>query len=307
MDCIPAGMEMFPAIDEDQFEFIKTVIDDCDYYLLIIAGRYGSLDPQGVSYTEKEYDYAVAKEIPVITLMHANPGSIEFGKTEQTEEGRKKLTKFREKAQSGRLSKEWKTPDDLAGLVSRALHISFKRFPAVGWIRANKAASQDLLNDVNLLRNANDQLKEKLAQLENNLPVVEDIASLDDEFTVHGIATFYSGSGYNPGSETRSWVNKLSWRKIFETVSPYLMQYESDKSVKGLLADNLRTYQRGSACINDQDFQTIKIQLQAYNLIKVECLKNSSGRDYYWSLTQRGRALMVSLRTIKKGEVERGY
>ena len=38
MDCIPAGMEAFPAVDEDQLEFIKTVIDDCDYYVLIVGG-----------------------------------------------------------------------------------------------------------------------------------------------------------------------------------------------------------------------------------------------------------------------------
>ena len=31
MDCIPAGMELFPALDEEQFEFIKKVIDDSDY------------------------------------------------------------------------------------------------------------------------------------------------------------------------------------------------------------------------------------------------------------------------------------
>jgi hypothetical protein len=39
MGCIPAGMEWFPAMDEEQFEFIKTVIDDCDYYLLIVCVR----------------------------------------------------------------------------------------------------------------------------------------------------------------------------------------------------------------------------------------------------------------------------
>ncbi|MBA5982574.1 DUF4062 domain-containing protein, partial [Pseudomonas sp. MD195_PC81_125] len=39
MDCIPAGMEMFPATDEEQWVFIKKVIDDCDYYLLIVGGR----------------------------------------------------------------------------------------------------------------------------------------------------------------------------------------------------------------------------------------------------------------------------
>lgn len=62
MDCIPAGMELFPAADEEQWEFIKRVIDDCDYYLLIIGGRYGSISPEGISYTEMEYDYAVEKK-----------------------------------------------------------------------------------------------------------------------------------------------------------------------------------------------------------------------------------------------------
>lgn len=30
MGCFPAGMEFFPAVDEEQLEFIKKVIDDCD-------------------------------------------------------------------------------------------------------------------------------------------------------------------------------------------------------------------------------------------------------------------------------------
>ncbi|WP_226914286.1 MULTISPECIES: DUF4062 domain-containing protein, partial [Psychrobacter] len=66
MDCIPAGMELFPALDEEQFEFIKKVIDDSDYYLLIIGGRYGSLSNEGISYTEMEYDYAISQGVKVI-------------------------------------------------------------------------------------------------------------------------------------------------------------------------------------------------------------------------------------------------
>ena len=31
-------METFPADNDEQFEFIKSVIDECDYYVLIIAG-----------------------------------------------------------------------------------------------------------------------------------------------------------------------------------------------------------------------------------------------------------------------------
>ena len=52
LDCIPASMELFPASSEDQWSLIKKVIDDCDYYLLIIAGRYGSTNDRGISYTQ---------------------------------------------------------------------------------------------------------------------------------------------------------------------------------------------------------------------------------------------------------------
>ena len=64
LDCIPAGMELFPANDTDQFDFIKKIIDDCDYYILIVGGRYGTISDDGISYTEKEFDYAIDKKIP---------------------------------------------------------------------------------------------------------------------------------------------------------------------------------------------------------------------------------------------------
>src|SRR5678815_5746010 len=70
MDCIPAGMELFPAADEEQWAFIKRVIDDCDYYILIIGGRYGSTTSEGISYTEKEYDNALEKGLKVLAFIH---------------------------------------------------------------------------------------------------------------------------------------------------------------------------------------------------------------------------------------------
>ena len=39
LDCIPSGMELFPAANEDQWSLIKKVVDDCDYYMVIVAGR----------------------------------------------------------------------------------------------------------------------------------------------------------------------------------------------------------------------------------------------------------------------------
>ena len=58
-DCIPVGMEWFSAMDEEKFEYIKKVIDDSDYCVLLLGGLYGSIATDGKSYTEKEFDYAV--------------------------------------------------------------------------------------------------------------------------------------------------------------------------------------------------------------------------------------------------------
>lgn len=48
------GMELFPAANEDQWTLIKGVIDDCDYYIVVIGGRYGSVSDIRLSYTEIE-------------------------------------------------------------------------------------------------------------------------------------------------------------------------------------------------------------------------------------------------------------
>lgn len=61
LDCIPVGMELFPAADDDQWTLIKRLIDDCDYYILIAGGRYGSVNKEGISYTQMEYEYALSR------------------------------------------------------------------------------------------------------------------------------------------------------------------------------------------------------------------------------------------------------
>ena len=53
-DCIPVGMEQFPASEMSQMEYIKKMLDNCDYYILILGGKYGSLDTDGIGFTEKE-------------------------------------------------------------------------------------------------------------------------------------------------------------------------------------------------------------------------------------------------------------
>ncbi|WP_293638541.1 DUF4062 domain-containing protein [Polaromonas sp.] len=96
LDCIPAGMELFPAANEDQWTLIKKVIDDCDYYMVIVAGRYGSIGPDGLSFTEMEYRYALDIGKTVLGFVHREPGVLSASRCEATDEGKAKLVTFRE-------------------------------------------------------------------------------------------------------------------------------------------------------------------------------------------------------------------
>ncbi len=114
LDCMPSGMELFPAANEDQWTVIKKVIDDCDYYVLILGGRYGSVGPDGMGYTEKEYRYALSISKPVIAFLHKKPGDIPAKKCESSQEGKEKLAAFRALVEE-KLCKHWSNPDDLVG------------------------------------------------------------------------------------------------------------------------------------------------------------------------------------------------
>lgn len=131
----PSGMEFFPAIDIEQFNYIKQVINDSDYYILILGARYGSLDENGVSFTEKEYDYAVSQKIPVLAFLHDDILSFSQ-KVDVDKKLHEKLQAFRAKVEKGRVVKYWKNPDDLKAKVIISLNRTIRDTPRVGWIRA---------------------------------------------------------------------------------------------------------------------------------------------------------------------------
>lgn len=67
---IPAGMELFKAGNDDQWTTIKRWIDESDVYMLILGGRYGSIEPtSGKSYTQLEYEYALETKTPIFSVV----------------------------------------------------------------------------------------------------------------------------------------------------------------------------------------------------------------------------------------------
>jgi hypothetical protein len=135
-DCIPAGMEAFVATDIEQFEVIKKVIDLCDYYILIIGKRYGSVNPNtGISYTEMEYEYAKSKDIPVLVFAINDSINLPDDKQDKDQKMIESLNKFREKAMSNRLATIWKTSDELTGALAISIMRAKVEISRPGWQR----------------------------------------------------------------------------------------------------------------------------------------------------------------------------
>ena len=124
LGCFPSGMELFPATGNNQWEHIKSVINDCDYYIIIVGGRYGSINPNDQkkrSYVQMEYEHAASRNKPIMAFLHRKPGNIPTEKAEQCDEGKQKLAAFRSRIESERNCKHWEGPYELGGVVSRSM------------------------------------------------------------------------------------------------------------------------------------------------------------------------------------------
>lgn len=296
MDCIPAGMELFPALDEEQFEFIKKVIDDSDYYLLIIGGRYGSLSETGISYTEMEYDYAIERGIKVIALIHGSPEKLIAEKVEMSLDARQKLDEFRARAQTGRLVKFWNDAKELSGLVATSLPKTIKMYPAVGWIRGNEATDNtELLKQLNYLRQENSKLEKKIQEFQKNQNNILDLAQGDDEVPILVKCRVIEG-----GQEKyKSWEQDVTWNNLFKSIGLKILNGENENFIFDILGEYIvsRRYEKFNFSeIDLADFEKIKVQFLSLGYISFDCI----GTTNYWEITSEGEKYLLEIMPIKR-------
>lgn len=181
MGDFPVQMETFPATDESQMAYIGPLIEQCDYYVLIIGGRYGSIDEKtGLSFTHQEFRHAVSCGVPVIVLTHGNPSNISIGKAETTDIGREKLREFIAEAEKDRIRKAWTNKGELQLAVIQALEHAKRAKPRAGWVRGDSVASSEILEELNDVRKENDKYRDLLGTVALDIPLPPLPASGDE-------------------------------------------------------------------------------------------------------------------------------
>lgn len=161
-NCIPVGMEQFPASDLSQWEYIKKMMKYTDYYVLITAGKYGTIDKnsnKNLSYTEEEYDYAKEHNIPILSFIIDKSVDLPASKIERNPRLVKMLENFQKKAMDGKMVDFYKNIDHLKYCVSKSISNAINNIEAVGWVRG----------DAIIKTTDNQHIDEKLARLEQKI------------------------------------------------------------------------------------------------------------------------------------------
>jgi hypothetical protein len=177
---IPAGMELFASGDESQMEVIKQWIDESDVYLLILGGRYGSVEPtSNKSYTQLEYEYAIEKSKPLFACA-INDDALEkkvkeLGSSTLETDNPSELKEFRKLVLS-KTVRFWDDVKDIKLAIGEALSNFARREDLVGWVRPHQEANMPALAD-------------EIARLsKENATLRTELANQRPEQNIHGLS-----------------------------------------------------------------------------------------------------------------------
>lgn len=284
---VPIGMEHFPAGDEEQFEYIKKLIENVDYYVLIIAGCYGTICPRtGKSYTEMEFDYAVERKIPIAVLVRQDIENLNSTQKETDDIAKQQaIVTFRKRVQQDRVCAYWNNKEQLKYELRKAIDNLIEVHPRKGFVR-------DVIGDIKVLENLkqeNKELREKIRILSLNTP---SFASGKEQYEIE-----YTIIG-NIFSDEKNRVERKSftWDQIFITIADAVVNPVSLPYIGDVISERLLN---GHA-ISDVHKNEIINQFIALDLIVVtNCFGQDVGPIVSCTLSDKGRK-MYALLTAKK-------
>ena len=165
---IPAGMELFKAGNESQLKTIYKWIDESDVYMLILGGRYGSVDDNsGKSYTQLEYEYALSKNIPVFAVVLSQSFLTSkinsMGLEKIMEQNNPDKHKSFKSLVMSKIIREVDDCKDIKIAIHSTLNEFINEYDLIGWIR--NYTNENL----SMLLNENNSLKVQIQELQKQL------------------------------------------------------------------------------------------------------------------------------------------
>lgn len=157
---IPAGMELFTSSNQSQWDIIKRWIDESDIYMLILGGRYGSIETKsGKSYTHLEYEYALSIKKPLFVIVIKDEALNQKTVAQVENQNPDKLKKFKKKVLSS-MCEFFVDTKDIQLAVHKCIGKIIQDNELIGWVRGNQQ-NEGLASELVRLNEENRELREE--------------------------------------------------------------------------------------------------------------------------------------------------
>jgi len=298
MGHIPVGMEMFSAADEEQWKIIARQIDEIDYYVLLVAHRYGSVTAEGIGYTEKEYDYAVEKGVPILGFVLDDSAPWPRDRAETDPKAMQRIARFKTKVKS-RLVNFWSNKNDLHAKLSISLMKAITANPRTGWIRADQVTGAEVTKELTRLSSENASLREQLAAVKKKEETQHDEVRSAIKVLNANKRKLVARTQDNPRWEDVEPVT-VTLADVFHWVAKNLLVENSSSEVSKNIALHLvgtkylPNHPIGANIVTD-----ILADFAALDLVEPSKKKHPvSDSAKYWSLTKLGKQVLKEFRRV---------
>ncbi|MCL2244416.1 MAG: DUF4062 domain-containing protein [Treponema sp.] len=298
---IPVSAEYLDSSEKNYNKLLEKTIEDCDFFIAIAAFKYAQKGEK-TSSLEQEYNIALKKDIPVISLIIDNKARWKASKKEKESALIRKMDELKKKLCLGP-HETWLSSADLNQKMRNLLIMQMNVTPKSGWVRADRAVSPMVANELARLSAENEQLKKQIkieggeiaAQLREQMKNALKVLALNNV-----TLSFYYMSGEN-------WENSRKFRylKIFILLTPELSVGKTTAEVSRFMGTVLnpdlektvrRDYPVPSNSVKKimADFSMLKI-VRCINEISAETPENKM-TDEIWEITEYGKELYSAYR-----------
>ncbi|MBX3382653.1 MAG: DUF4062 domain-containing protein [Phycisphaeraceae bacterium] len=289
MGHMPSGMEYFPASTMRPLDLIKKQIDVCDVFVVIVAGRYGSIESEGVSYTEREYEYAYKTKKPIL-VFPKDFNSIVAG---HLDSDRGPVEKFRNRLKT-HTNKTWCDTATLKEAAYQSLPPCINDNKCFGWVRGGNLSPTSLNEENRQLRDKCEDLQKRLEQHERKQQKsLFGLADLD-------VALCVQVHQRHAGRLLLSKVN-VNLAAVFTHIAPHLRHWIHEGDLNYVLANICA--QVGNAGSSrqmlDKDMSKILIHYYNHGLVEYSDKINKQQISHrLWRITEKGESEFRSRLTI---------
>lgn len=278
-------------------------IDDCDYVIFLLGGKYGDVSASGISYMHLDFLYALNKQKTILSFIDAVPEQRTALEQETTPDMVKKFTSFREQMKNeSQYCIEYNGLLDLERAVRNTFVKAMRETPALGWVRPKD--NDVLQQEIQRLRKKVAKLEQSLIQTayEINTPATEVSSGTKDE----KISVGYRTHAYQDGNlKDIHPQRQMTWMQLLNILAPHFKQPTLENSFLRILNHYLestalddarevlpRAHAVARTQIDARSLQQIKLQMKWNNWI-VPQHDSDSGSRIYWELTAEGQRLIA--------------